>query len=57
MEKFQDILVQGHVLEPGKRVKFQDRSSPRTLQQDEVIRGGIRNCRLALVELRDVGLR
>jgi NitT/TauT family transport system substrate-binding protein len=24
MEKFQDILVQGHVLEPGKRVKFQD---------------------------------
>ena len=24
MEKFQDILVQGHVLEQGKRVKFQD---------------------------------
>jgi NitT/TauT family transport system substrate-binding protein len=24
MEKFQDILVQGHVLEPTKRVKFQD---------------------------------
>jgi hypothetical protein len=24
MEKFQDILVQGHVLEPAKRVKFQD---------------------------------
>jgi NitT/TauT family transport system substrate-binding protein len=24
MEKFQDILVQGHVLEPGKRVKFAD---------------------------------
>src|SRR5262245_63580724 len=24
MERFQDILVQGHVLEPGKRVKFQD---------------------------------
>src|SRR5229473_664038 len=24
MEKFQDILVQGHVLEPGKRVKLQD---------------------------------
>jgi NitT/TauT family transport system substrate-binding protein len=24
MEKFQDILIQGHVLEPAKRVKFQD---------------------------------
>src|SRR5215470_15188803 len=24
IEKFQDILVQGHVLEPAKRVKFQD---------------------------------
>ena len=24
IEKFQDILVQGNVLEPGKRVKFQD---------------------------------
>src|SRR4029077_1656684 len=24
MEKFEDILVQGHVLEPGKRVKFAD---------------------------------
>jgi NitT/TauT family transport system substrate-binding protein len=24
MEKFQDILVQGHVLEPAKRVKFRD---------------------------------
>ena len=24
MEKFQDILVQGHVLEPNKRVKFSD---------------------------------
>ena len=24
MEKFQDILVQGHVLEPAKRVKFSD---------------------------------
>src|SRR5712691_7506066 len=24
MDKFQDILVQGHVLEPAKRVKFQD---------------------------------
>jgi NitT/TauT family transport system substrate-binding protein len=24
MEKFQDILVQGHVLEPDKRVKFAD---------------------------------
>ncbi|HEY2136444.1 MAG TPA: ABC transporter substrate-binding protein [Xanthobacteraceae bacterium] len=24
MEKFQDILVQGHVLDPAKRVKFQD---------------------------------
>jgi len=24
MEKFQDILVQGHVLEAAKRVKFQD---------------------------------
>ena len=24
MEKFQDILVQGHVLEHGKRVKFAD---------------------------------
>ena len=24
MEKFQDILVQGNVLEPDKRVKFQD---------------------------------
>ena len=24
MEKFQDILVQGHVLEPGKRVKLAD---------------------------------
>jgi NitT/TauT family transport system substrate-binding protein len=24
IEKFQDILVQGHVLEPGKRVKYQD---------------------------------
>ena len=31
IEKFQDILVQGHVLEPGKRVKYRDlvaRSSP-----------------------------
>jgi len=24
LEKFQDILVQGHVLDPGKRVKYQD---------------------------------
>jgi NitT/TauT family transport system substrate-binding protein len=24
MEKFQDILIQGGVLEPGKRVKFND---------------------------------
>ena len=24
IEKFQDILVQGHVLEPGKRVKYRD---------------------------------
>jgi NitT/TauT family transport system substrate-binding protein len=24
MEKFQDILVQGHVLDAAKRVKFQD---------------------------------
>jgi hypothetical protein len=24
MEKVQDILVQGHVLEPAKRVKFRD---------------------------------
>jgi NitT/TauT family transport system substrate-binding protein len=24
IEKFQDILVQGHVLDPGKRVKYQD---------------------------------
>jgi len=24
MEKFQDILVEGHVLDPGKRVKYQD---------------------------------
>jgi NitT/TauT family transport system substrate-binding protein len=24
IEKFQDILVQGHVLEPGKRVRYQD---------------------------------
>ena len=24
IEKFQDILVQGHVLDPAKRVKFQD---------------------------------
>jgi NitT/TauT family transport system substrate-binding protein len=24
IEKFQDILVQGHVLEPGRRVKYQD---------------------------------
>ena len=24
IEKFQDIFVQGDVLEPGKRVKYQD---------------------------------
>ena len=24
LEKFQDILVQGHVLDPGKRVKIAD---------------------------------
>ena len=24
IEKFQDILVQGHVLDEGKRVKYQD---------------------------------
>ena len=42
MEKFQDILVQGNVLDAAKRVKFEGLVSHRIRQQGEVIRASSR---------------
>ena len=58
IDKFQDILVNGNVLEKAKRVKFQDLILDRVRQQGEVIRARHRtNGAAPKVELRGVGLR
>ena len=57
IEKFQDILVQGHVLEPAKRVKLglgASPSSPARRSDPWRHRGGAASPK---VELRDVNLR
>ena len=58
IEKFQDILVQGNVLEQRQAREVRNPGADRIRQQGEVIRAGTgnRRRRSAKVELRDVGL-